>query len=157
TAAKTSWDPIQVNVGIQGNDGTSNVSIDPSAIALLIDGKAGKGALHVSIPASTLQMDASTLAALGANGSTIDFDGVFDGQALYVRSPLVGQMLTLLLANDIPKGDLSGWLRLGTVAEFQSLVGSLGAGAGSDLPAPSVAGDGSLKSVLDEMGVTLTT
>lgn len=154
-SATTAWDPLQINIGIQGNGGGSLVSIDPSDIGVLIDSAAGKGAVHVAIPASTLGMDASAIASLGAKGSSIDFDLVYDGNALFVRSPIVGQMLPLLLAGDLPKGDLSGWLRLGTVAELATLGGAFG-GVAPAVPAPTATGT-SLKDVLDAMGVTLTT
>src|SRR3954470_6796567 len=45
-------DHVKVNLGIKTTGGTSDISIDPSAIEAVVDTKAGKGTLHVSLPKS---------------------------------------------------------------------------------------------------------
>jgi hypothetical protein len=155
---KATLDPVQVNVGFTAKDGTSTVTIDPSALAFVIDKAGGTGALHVSIPASALGSDASLLSQIGITGSTIDLDVVYDGQALYGRSPLFATLLTMVLqpSGDLPSGDLTGWLQLGTAADFASLAGT--AAQSSDIPSFAIpsAGDGpALKTALEDAGITL--
>ena len=67
--------------------GDEAIEIKPEAIELVVDQSAGKGSVHLSIPAAALGSDAAALGALGG-GDTIDIDALFDGQALYVKSPL---------------------------------------------------------------------
>jgi hypothetical protein len=159
SSMKTSLDPVQVNIGFEAKDGATSVTIDPSALAFVVDKAGGTGAVHVSIPASALGSDASMLTQLGITGSTIDLDVVYDGKALYGRSPLFAPLLTMILqpSGDLPSGDLTGWLQLGTAADFAGLAGSA-AGSG-DIPSFAVpsAGDGpALKTALADAGMALT-
>lgn len=159
TAMKTTWSPVQVNVGFEAKDGATTVSIDPSAFAFVADKTAGTGALHVSVPVGSLGIDTKTLTQLGVTGSTIDLDVVYDGKALYGKSPLFATALTMILqpSGDLPSGDLTGWLRFGTKEDFAGL-GAL-AGASGDVPSfaiPSAGDAAGLKTALQEAGVTLT-
>ena len=159
SSIQSKLDPVQVNVGFAAKDGTTTVTVDPSALAIVIDKAGGTGAVHVSIPASALGSDASLLTQLEISGSTVDFDVVYDGTALYGRSPLFAPLLTALLqpSGDLPSGDLTGWLQLGTAADFASLAGT--AAQSSDLPSFAIpsAGDGpALKTALEAEGITLT-
>jgi hypothetical protein len=156
-SSKAAWDVVQVNVGLNAKGDGQTVTIDKSAIAFVVDSKAGKGAVHISIPASAVGVDAMTLTMLGATSGSIDFDAVFDGDALYARSPLLAMGLKGVFTEpgSLPSGDLSGWLRLGTKADLAGLAGLGGAGA-----LPSVAptgGSGDLKADLQSAGVTLST
>ena len=155
---KATWSPVQVNVGFDAKDGATSVSIDPSAFGFVVDKDAGTGALHVSVPIGALGLPASTLGGFGITGSTLDVDVLYDGQALYGRSPVFAKLLTMILQpTDLPAGDLTGWLRLGTKEDLAGLAGS--AGAGGDVPSFAIpsAGDAvSLKAALENAGITLS-
>jgi hypothetical protein len=155
-SSKASWDVVQVNVGMSAKGAGQTITIDKSSIAVIVDGKAGKGAVHVSIPASAIGVDPMTLAVLGATGGSIDFDAVFDGKALYARSPLLATGLRGLFTDpgSLPSGDLSGWLRLGTTADLAGLA-ALGQAGARPTTVPSV-GTGDLKADLQAAGITLT-
>ena len=158
-STKASWNPVQVNFGLDVKDGATTVTIDPSAFGFVIDSTAGTGALHVSVPVGSLGLDAATLTQLGITGSTLDLDVVYDGTALYGRSPIFATLLTMVLqpSGDLPSGDLTGWLRLGTKEDFAGLAGN--AGGSGDVPSFSVPplGDASsLKTTLEDAGITLT-
>ncbi|HEX5828057.1 MAG TPA: hypothetical protein VFY23_11080 [Candidatus Limnocylindrales bacterium] len=150
---------VKINVGITAT-GAEPVEITPDAIELIVDTTAGKGSLHVSLPADALGGDAAALGALGG-GDTIDIDALFDGQGLYVKSPLAAALLPFLSMQGIPvpSGDLTGWLKLGTAEEFSGIAGAIGqapeasAMPGGDLEELSVA---DLKQKLEESGVTIT-
>ena len=156
---KATWSPVQVNVGFEAKDGATTISIDPSAFAFVGDKTAGTGALHVAVPVASLGIGTATLTQLGITGSTVDLDVVFDGTALYAKSPLLATGLTMILqpSGDLPAGDLTGWLRLGTKEDLAGL-GALAGGSG-DLPsfaAPSFGDATALKTALQDAGVTLT-
>jgi len=158
TATKTTWSPVQVNVGLEAKDAGTTISIDPASIGVVVDKDAGTGALHVSLSAAALGLDATGLAALGISGGSIDVDAVYDGAAIYARSPILGSVLAMLLAQsgELPSGDLSGWLRLATAADLAGLKDTLGSGA--EIPTvsmPPIADAKALKDVLEGAGITL--
>jgi hypothetical protein len=159
SATQATRSPVQVNVGASVKDGTATVTIDPAALGVVIDRDAGTAAIHVSLPAGSLGIDAATLSQLGVTGSTVDLDVLFDGQALYGRSPLFATVLTMLLGSsgDLPSGDLTGWLRFGTKDDLTSL-GSM-VGGPSAMPSfavPSPGDAASMKSTLEAEGITFT-
>jgi hypothetical protein len=165
-AFDASMDQLQVQVGVQSTGGTNDISIDPSAIQLVLDTKAGKGSLHLSLPVSALGSDATQLQALGVTGDTLDLDILYDGTALYAKSPLAATLVPMLAAQggQPVTGDLTGWLRLGTADDFAGLVDSLGvtpgaSGAPDASALPSGLGDldpAQLKSELEDAGVVVT-
>jgi hypothetical protein len=150
---------VKVNVGVTVS-GSETVEIKPEAIELVVDTTAGKGSLHLSLPADALGEDAAALGALGG-GDTIDIDALFDGEGLYVKSPLAATLLPFLSMQGIPvpSGDLSGWLKLGTAEEFAGIAGGMG-----QVPDASALPSGDLKELsaadlkqkLEESGVTVT-
>lgn len=159
SSMKATWSPVQVNVGFEAKDGATTISIAPSALAFVADKTAGTGAAHVSIPVGSLGIPAATLAQFGITGSTFDLDVVYDGQALYGKSPVLATVLNMLLkpSGNLPSGDLTGWLRIGTKEDLAGL-GSL-AGGTAGLPsfaAPSAGDATALKTTLQDAGITLT-
>ena len=155
---KAPLDPLQVNVGFELKDGATTVSIDPSALAFVASKTEGTAAVHVSIPAAALGSSASLLTQFGITGSTIDLDVVFDGKAVYGRSPLFATLLTMILqpSGDLPSGDLTDWLQLVTADDLAGLAGT--AAGSSDVPSFAIpsAGDGpALKTALEDAGITL--
>jgi hypothetical protein len=154
------WDRLQVDVGITVS-GSEAFSIDPSALRFAVDTEAGKVNVHIALPIAALGDAATELQALGITGETLELDVIWDGDALYAKSPLGNVLAALMIqAGEIPTGDMTGWLKLMTKAEFESLVDMVGGGAGipdpDDLPIPSAADAATMKSQLEEMGITLT-
>jgi hypothetical protein len=117
----TGWDPVQVNVGFQLSAPGSSVTIDRSAIGAVLDTTNGAGAIHVSLPASDLGLSRAQLRTMGIDASSIQLDMVFDGDALYAKSPLLAAGMKELLGADTPEGDLTGWLRILSTAEVEGL------------------------------------
>jgi hypothetical protein len=153
------WERVQVDVGISVT-GPETISIDPSALRFAVDTEAGKANIHIAFPISALGDAAAEIRALGITGDNLELDVIWDGEALYAKSPL-GNMLAALMiqAGEIPTGDMTGWLKLMTKAEFESLIALAGGGAIPDpdeIPIPSAADAATMKSQLDEMGITLT-
>jgi hypothetical protein len=140
-AVAAPMDQVEVKVGIKTSGSTSgDISIDPDSLVVTIDSQAGKGSFHLSLPASALGSDASMLGVLGATGDTIDLDVLYDGQAVYAKSPLAATLLPLLMAQSgqTISGDLTGWLRLGTADDFAALGGTLGVLPGASPGASAV-------------------
>jgi len=153
-STKTAWNPVQVNVGFQVKAGTQDVTLDRSSIGVVIDSAAGKGAVHLTFPATSLGIPKATLTQLGVTGNSIDFDAVFDGDALYAKSPLFTTLVPQLLAGEVPEGNLADWLRFGTRAEFAALA-ALAGNPGAASAAPS-SGSGSFKTDLEAAGFTIS-
>jgi hypothetical protein len=150
-------DRVKINVGVT-TTGSDAVTIAPDAIQLIFDTTSGKGSLHLSLPAKALGSEGASLGALGG-GDTIDVDALFDGQGLYVKSPLAATLLPLLSMQgvQVPTGDLSGWLKLGTAEElggFMSAVGGAEASANPDELKNLSPED--LKKQLEDAGITVT-
>ena len=162
-SSRTSWSPVQINLGIKATDGKQTIEIDPANIAIVVDKTAGKGAFHLSLPVASLGIPAAALTQLGVSGGSIDVDVVEDGQALYAKSALFAPMLRSLLGSNgsLPAGDLTGWLKLGTNAELATFAaaaeGGMG-GMGAEKPGASEAAPtaASLKSDLEAAGITVT-
>ena len=150
---------VKINVGVTAT-GDEAIEIKPEAIELVIDQSTGKGSVHLSIPAKALGSDAAALGALGG-GDTIDIDALFDGQGLYVKSPLAATLLPFLAMQgmQLPSGDLSGWLKLGTAEELSGITGMMGQiPESSDNPANELKDldPAQLQQKLEDAGVTVT-
>jgi hypothetical protein len=152
----TQQDQVQIDFGASIKSAGTTVTLDPGAIRVVIDSKAGKGTFHLSLPTAALNIPQAQLTQLGITGSTIDADVLWDGQALYAKSPLLAAVLQLLGAQGgvtIPSGDLTGWLKLLSKAELDTL----GIGAATAATAAPTAPDAAtLKTQLSDAGVTLT-
>ena len=153
-------DRLKVQVGVT-TTGENAVTIPPEAIEVVVDTKAGKGSLHLALPVAALGDQAASLGALGVTGDKLELDAIFDGQGLYVKSPIASKVLPLLMlqSGQMPSGDLSGWLKLGTAQEFAGLLGGLGAmPSGSAGPVDELKNldPAQLKQKLEEAGVVVT-
>ncbi len=163
-AFQAPMDQVKVQLGIQSTGGSSDISIDPSAIQLVLDTKAGKASVHLSLPVAALGSDATQLQILGVTGDTLDLDVIYDGTALYAKSPLAATLIPMLTAQSGQPitGDLTGWLKLGTADDFAAIADSLGGMASaapdaSAMPSPLAGLDpAQLKSELESSGVTLS-
>ncbi|MBA2381470.1 MAG: hypothetical protein H0V73_05095 [Chloroflexi bacterium] len=162
SSAKVGWDPLQVNIGFAYKDGATSITLEPSAIAMVLDTAGQKGAVHMSLPASAMGVPKEALRQLGIHGDSLDMDMIFDGKTLYGRSPLFAQMLAMLLgpSGDLPTGDLSDWLQFGTTEDWAALEGlaggSGGSGAAPSLPVATGGDAESTKSAFETAGITLT-
>jgi hypothetical protein len=152
-STKATWDPLQVNVGMQIKAGSQSLTIDRSAIGMVVDSAGKKAAVHIGIPASDLGLSGAQMRALGLDASAIDLDMVVSDQAIFARGPLLAEGLKTLLGPDIPKGDLDGWLQIAGAADLAELS-SLAAGLPSHAPVPSMSG--SLKTNLEGAGISLS-
>jgi hypothetical protein len=124
-AVEAPMDRVKVQVGIEATADGETISIDPSQVEAIVDTAAGKGSFHLSLPKAMLGDDAAMLPVMG---DTIDLDVLFDGEALYLKSPLAASLLPMLLIQSgqpIP-GDLTGWIKLGTAEELGGLAQGLG-------------------------------
>ncbi len=161
-AQAASWDRVQVDIGINVTGGDTPLSLDKSALRFAIDQSAGKANIHVALPLAQLGDAVSELRSLGITGDTLDIDVIYDGDALYAKSPTLGNLLAAMMiqSGEIPAGDMSGWLKLLSKADLESL-GSFGDGLSpvpvpDELPFPSAADAATIKSTLEDMGITLT-
>jgi hypothetical protein len=157
--ANGKWDTVQVNVGLSAQGADTTLSLDPSAIKLVVDSNAGKALVHLGLPIAQLQIDAATLAQLGITGDTLDLDVLWDGDALYAKAPALKSFVQLLLtqAGQTVTGDLGGWLRLATKSEFEALAGVAGGGVTPSIaPMPSAASAADLKTKAEAAGLVLT-
>ena len=153
-ARNAGWDQVQIDLTVNAQTGSGSVALGPGAVRLVLDTKNGKGLFHLAIPTSAL---GTAAAGLPIAGDTLDVDVLYDGTALYAKSPLAPTLLALLFASagPPPSGDLTGWIKLGTAADFAAL-GALGAGvAPSAAPLASLADANALKTQLTAMGITL--
>jgi hypothetical protein len=152
---------VQLSIGVDGTSAGQSVHIDPSAIRLVLDTKAGKVDVALALPLDSLQIDAATRAQLGLTGNALDLEVLYDGTALYAKGQVLQPLLTaLLMQTGGTPGDYSGWLRLGTAQELGGLVGGL-VPQMSLLPAasPSAAASynaATLKTNFEKAGINLT-
>ena len=162
TSMKTTWNPIQVNMGMVVTAAGKTITLDPKYIAMVLDTAGAKFGFHVSLPATGLGVPPSALSKLGIEGDSLDFDMVYADDALYARSPLFKPTLRMILGptGKVPVGDLTGWLKFGTKAEMMALGALSGANRGIPSFAPPASGDLStptaVKASLDAAGITLT-
>lgn len=156
TSLTSTWSPIQVNVGVKVTAAGQTITIDPKAIAFVVDTAAAKFAFHMSLPGADLGMPAGALDALGIAGDSIDFDVIYAADALYMRSAMLKPTLRLILRSKVPAGDLTGWLKLGTKEELMALQALSGGLKPQSSFAPPSSGPGAMKASFEAAGITLT-
>ncbi|HEY3165459.1 MAG TPA: hypothetical protein VGJ71_13920 [Candidatus Limnocylindrales bacterium] len=156
-STKATWNPIQINIGMTFKFQGETITLDPKNIAMVVDNASQKFGFHVSIPAASLGIPAGSLGSLGIDGDSIDFDMVYNGDGLFMRSAIMKPTLQMILGpiGRLPRGDLTGWLKLGTKEELAALS-ALAAAGGTASPPPGAINDVSKKS-FEEAGISLTT
>jgi len=161
----TPWERVQINVSVSLEGSEASVNIPPEAIELVVDREAGKGLFKLSLTDDMLGLEGEEADQLAIIGGRLDLEVLFDGEALYARSPLAAMFGRLLLSQfgEVPEGDYSGWLRLGTKADFDALEELMTAFAGDELPADAPdfsdwadLDPAELQQRLESSGITLT-
>jgi len=130
------WERVEVQVGFNldtPNTGggilmpiPAQIRIDPSSISTIVDTHTGQWRVSVAIPVAALGMDPSMLGgAFDPGFQSIDLEALFDGTNIFVKSPLLPMYLESAVGASSPiPGDLTGWLKLGSAADLQSLAGA---------------------------------
>jgi hypothetical protein len=156
TSMKATWSPIQVNIGVKVTARGKTVTLDPKDIAIVVDTAAEKFALHISLPASDLEIPTAALDQLGIDGDSIDFDLIYAADALYARSAFFKPTLRLILGptGKVPAGDLAGWLKFGTKEELAALSALSGSAGGMPSFAPPSPGAEATKASFEAAGIT---
>ncbi|MBI3750784.1 MAG: hypothetical protein HY263_03880 [Chloroflexi bacterium] len=152
-------DVVQVRVGLRVQ-GATPIEISPDAFKLTVDSKTKTFRLQVELPIASLGIPAAQLQAFGVTGDSISADLLYDGNGIYLNSPVAAKVLSILMTqfDQTPPANLGGWLRLGTAAEFAALAGQLGAmpSIAPAATAPTITDGASLKSQLEPNGISLT-
>lgn len=143
----------------------TTISVDPSWITAAAEFSTARGYVRLAVPLDALGM--GNQGPFGMPFDSIDLEAVSDGTDLYVQSPL----LPLLLQGPFGgtggapvQGDLTGWVRLGSVEALAPLGGSMlfPLGIPGDIPAlpgaipiPSPGDAVALRTLLTELGGTV--
>lgn len=154
----SSSDVVQIKVGV-AVQGTTPLTISPDAFRLTVDPKTKRFQMQVELPVADLDIPAVQLQAVGVTGDTISADLLWDGDAVYLNSPVAAKVLSILMTEFrlTPPANLAGWLRLGTAAELAALVGQLPMPSIAPVASePAVTDGASLKKRLEPNGITLT-
>ena len=159
-ASKASYPSrVEITVGGSYTTGAATISLPDNMVTVDLDTSAGKGSVHLAVPASLL---GGALAGLGVTGDTLTVDLLYDGAALYAKSPalpaLVSQLSVLAPGSSMPPLTADTWAKLIDEATMKQLMASAGSAVGSAVPslpaAPSAAAD--MQTTLDQIGATLT-
>jgi hypothetical protein len=174
-AWSTGWEQVEVQLGFTldtpnagGGDMLpipGHVQIDPSAVRAIIDTRTGQWRLSLSIPQGATGIDPLLLGLFGAGIPSFEGEILFDGASLFAKSPLLQAWLQpIALSSPTPiEGDLTGWVRLGSTEDLQSVAGAgnpLGPlmfggalpGLGA-LPLPAQGDPGNLRQFFEDLGV----
>jgi hypothetical protein len=174
------WDRVQVQVGFnfeaQNTGGgdvmpipaqLGNVHLDPGAITAIVDTKTGQWRLAVAISMDAMGINPNLLGG-ALPFQSIDLEAIYDGSAVYAKSPLLPMWLEPMasgLGSPIT-GDLTGWVKLGTASDLEPFAGGEGSllatillGRGLPdlgtlpLPLPTPGNAESLRGFFEDLGV----
>jgi hypothetical protein len=151
---------LEITLGGSYTSGSSTTNLPDKLLTIDVDTSAGVGSVHLAVPTSLLGSDgAKTLAGLGVTGDTLSFDVLYDGQSLYAKSPIMPALLSQLAllggATDLPTITADSWAMIVDAATMKEITSSASGAMESAAPSASaVAGD--VKSMLDQIGATLT-
>lgn len=162
TAASKASYPTKLEVSIAGSvtSAGTTVSLPDKALTIDVDTAAGVGLVHLAIPVSVLGADAvPALKALGVTGDTLTLDALYDGKAVYAKSPLlpalIAQLSALSSGTPLPTVGADAWARLIDEATLKELASSATSAASSAAPASSMS-PADLKATLEKVGATMT-
>jgi hypothetical protein len=161
TSASKATYPTKLEMTFGGSytTGGNTTNLPDKLLVVDVDTAAGAGAIHLAIPTSLLGSEAAPqLAQLGVTGDTLSLDVLFDGKALYAKSPmlpaLVGQLSALGGASDLPTLTADTWAMLIDEATMNQVKSSASGAVASAAPSASATVE-EMKAQLDQMGITL--
>ncbi len=162
TAASKASYPTKIEITLGGSytDSGTTTTLPDGLLTVDIDTTAGAGSVHLAIPASLLGASgAAALAQLGITGNSLTLDALYDGKALYAKSPalpaLVSQLAALAQGVTLPQLGADTWAKVIDEATIKQLAGSAQSAVESAAPSasPSVA---DVKTVLDQIGGSIS-
>ena len=172
-ARTANYDRIQVSLGFtaevaaQGNPNfpemqmpATSINVDPSWITAAADLPTGRWHVRLAVPLDALGM--GNLGAFGLPFDAVDLEALSDGTDMYVKSPLL-PMAFQGVGGPAAEGDLTGWVRLGSVEALAPLGGQMlfpfGMGEVPALPGleflPAPGDAAALKTFLTEIATTV--
>ena len=162
TAASKASYPTKLEITFGGsftNAGTST-NLPDKLLTIDVDTVAGAGVVHLAVPTSLFPSNvAPQLAQLGVTGDTLSVDVLFDGKALYAKSPMLPALMSQLSllggATDLPTLTADTWAMLVDEATMKQIMSSATTAVASAAPAAS-ASTTDMKTQLDQAGITLT-
>lgn len=142
----------------------TSINVDPSWITAAADIPAARWQVRLALPLDALGM--GNMGPFGVPFDSIDLEALSDGTDVYVQSPLLPMMLQGPFGGGgAPvEGDLTGWVRLGSVEALAPLGGSMlfPFGMPGDMPAlpgaiqiPPAGDAAALRTLLTELGGTV--
>jgi hypothetical protein len=173
-ARTANYDRIQVSLGFTAEVAAqtdpnfpefqrpaTSINVDPSWITAAADIPTGRWYVRLAVPLDALGM--GNLGPFGVPFEAVDLEALRDGTDLYVQSPLLPLMLQGPFGGEPIEGDLTGWVRLGSVESLAPLGGSMlfpfGLGDAPALPGalpiPQAGDAAALKTLLTELGGTV--
>jgi len=158
------WHRVQLELSLRADVEDRTVAIERGDIRLAFDAEAGTGSFSLSVAPAALGLGPDEVVSLGLPGDRLELDVLFDGEAVFARSPLAAHFLPMLLAQfgDVPAEDYSGWLRLGTKQEFEVLAALASMGSPQpdfvtpELEELAALGPAELQQLLADYGVALS-
>jgi hypothetical protein len=138
----------------------TSINVDPSWITAAADLPTGRWRVRLAVPLDALGM--GNLGPFGVPFDAVDLEALSDGTDLYVQSPLL-PMAFQGVGGPPVEGDLTGWVRLGSVQALAPLGGSMlfpfGMGEAPALPSldflPAPGDAAALKTFLTEVATTV--
>lgn len=163
TAASKATYPTKLEITLSGSytEAGSTTTLPDNALKVDVDTSAGVGSVHIALPSSLLGTDgAAMLKTLGVTGDSLTVDALYDGKALYAKSPLLPALLTQLSSlapgTTIPTLAADAWARLVDEATLKELTSAAQGAVESAAPSGSAAAPSDMKAALDKIGATMT-
>ena len=149
---------LEITMGGSFTASGATTALPDKLLVIDVDTAAGVGSVHLAIPASLLGADgAKTLAQFGVTGDSLTLDVLYDGSALYAKSPalpaLVSELATLAAGVTMPQLTGDTWAKVLDEATIKQLTSSAQGAVESAAPAASAA---DTAAILDEIGASLT-
>jgi hypothetical protein len=173
-ARTANYDRIQVSLGFTAEVAAqtdanfpeiqvpaTSINVDPSWITAAADIPTGRWSVRLAVPLDALGM--GNLGPFGLPFDAVDLEALSDGTDLYVKSPLL-PMAFQGVGGPPVEGDVTGWVRLGSVEALAPLGGSMlfPFGMPDDAPAlpgalpiPSPGDAAALRTLITEVGGTV--
>ncbi len=164
TAASKATYPTKLEITLGGSytDSGTTTTLPDGLLTIDIDTAAGVGSVHLAIPASVLGTSgAAALAQLGVTGDSLSLDALYDGKALYAKSPalpaLVTQLAVLAQGVTMPQLGPDTWAKVLDEATIKQFAGAAQGAVESAAPsAMASASVDDLKTMLDQIGGSIS-